>query len=300
MKRLTLILVALALVSLMVVPAVWACDPDDPSCGNYAPDLKDFIRLACDAGSGVGCDHHIDVRGLLKLACETDNDCYKKDLKGLLQLACPAGVDECFRKELGKFKQLACETIDDCYKKDLFKGLMQLACDTINDCFKSDLPQGNQIASVPSEKKLAFMGVSKNVNPDDLEKRLASRTLPVEPKNIKPQKTAQTDKATQRLRKADPKDFPLLTAFLQKKIPVDAKDAKGNTLLLYMAARGNAQAVEYLLSKGADPKCTNKNGCSPLSCAKTKEIKKLMQLADKNEDGNLGSSRVPIGSPQDR
>lgn len=28
--------------------------------------------------------------------------------------------------------------------------------------------------------------------------------------------------------------------------------------------------MQYLLSKGADPKCTNKNGCTPLDCAKVK------------------------------
>jgi hypothetical protein len=89
------------------------------------------------------------------------------------------------------------------------------------------------------------------------------------------------EKETERLQKADPKEFPVIAALLNKPIPVNAKDRQGNTLLFYMASAGDAPRVKYLLSKGADPQCKNANGCTPLSCAKAKGHREVVSLLEK-------------------
>ncbi|MFH1113966.1 MAG: ankyrin repeat domain-containing protein [Pseudomonadota bacterium] len=274
MRRLTVVLAALA-ATMALGSGVWACNAEE--CNDYAPDLKDFIRLACE-GANCSGDHHIDVRGLLRLSswdCPPNSppgSCsnYSNDIKSLLMLACndPNCSDD-FRKELKDMKKLACDNpnCEDDYAPDL-KGLLRLACDDPN-CDNDYAPGrgSSSIALVPKNAPLAAGAISKGINPASTAQGKATYSL--------------DEAAIERLQKADAKDFPVLTAFLNKRIPVDAKDSKGNTLLFYSAVKGDAPAVQFLLSKGADPKCTNKNGCTPMDCAKAKGHKAVVSVLEK-------------------
>jgi TPR repeat protein len=64
---------------------------------------------------------------------------------------------------------------------------------------------------------------------------------------------------------------------------VDARDADGNTPLLWAVKRDQPDVAKFLLSKGADPSITNKNGLSPLQMAKAL-----------GEADVLGLNKVPV------
>ncbi len=242
MRRFVIVIVALA-AAVVMASGVLACDGNNPNCDD---------------------DHHIDVRGLLKLACDSNDpscsDDHHIDVRGLLKLACDSS---------------------------------DINCDGDHH---RDLPGGRRIASATGAKKLTFMAIPKSVNRDALTRRLSARSRALERRSLTspsdtasvgftepkdtPRKPSLKADAVERLRNADPRDFPVLMGFLQKRIPVDAKDSHGNTLLFYFAAKGDLGAVQYLLSKGADPMCKNKAGCTPLSCARARGASQVVKLLE--------------------
>ncbi|MFC1833603.1 ankyrin repeat domain-containing protein [Thermodesulfobacteriota bacterium] len=280
MKRWYVVLVGMAALTLCGTVAM-ACS--SYGCDGFLkpPELKDLIKQACSMGSG-DCGYQTDptVRDVLKLACiPGDGTCYQRpeDLDRLLQMACQGGSLDCgYHHEKKKLQELACD-VPGCGSgylkpKDLFKGLMQLACD-VPGCggYLVD-PETEKLGRkqlAKADSKLKFMGVRKSVNPDALESSIAKKKEP------------SLAQAMDRIRDADPKDFPVLIGFLKKRIPVNAKDSKGNTLLFYVAAQGNARAVAWLLKKGADPKCKNDAGCTALDCAKANKHTAVMSLLEK-------------------
>ena len=58
--------------------------------------------------------------------------------------------------------------------------------------------------------------------------------------------------------KADP--IPVLELLVAAGADVDARDEKQGTLLMHFARRGNADAVRWLLTHGADRNARNKSG----------------------------------------
>lgn len=61
-------------------------------------------------------------------------------------------------------------------------------------------------------------------------------------------------------------------------LQADAEDEFDLTLLSYWAAADNPEAMELLLSKGANPRRTDRSGCSPLMLAAEKGSLKAMQV----------------------
>ncbi|MFC1836859.1 ankyrin repeat domain-containing protein [Thermodesulfobacteriota bacterium] len=282
MKRWYVVLVGMAALTLCGTVAM-ACN--DYGCGGGGwlkpPELKSLIKQACDLPGCGDWQNDPTVRDVLKLACDYPG-CgggYLKpqDLDELLKLACDYPGCDGWHHEKKKLQELACNT-PSCGEgwlkpPDLFKGLMQLAC-SWDGCdggwlVDPDTQKLSRTQTAKADSKgLKFMGVRKSINPADLEASVAKKT---------DQTLAQ---AMDRIRDADPKDFPVFTAFLKKRVPVNAKDSHGNTLLFYVAAQGNARAVAWLLKKGADPKCKNDAGCTALDCAKTQETKKLLKAVN--------------------
>lgn len=60
---------------------------------------------------------------------------------------------------------------------------------------------------------------------------------------------------------------------------IDARDAWGNTALLVAAAAGNEDAVELLLSKGADGAVSNKSGLD-LAKARARVVERARRRAE--------------------
>jgi hypothetical protein len=146
-----------------------------------------------------------------------------------------------------------------------------------------DLDGLNRVASAPKQKKLAFMGIPKSVNREAFQtKGIRPSSFTASVGSVEPKSKATWDaEALARIQKADPKDFPVLMGFLKKRIPVNAQDTYGNTLLFYMAARGDVKAVKYLLEKGADPKVKNTKGYTAVDFAKAKGHTSVVSLLTK-------------------
>jgi len=68
-------------------------------------------------------------------------------------------------------------------------------------------------------------------------------------------------------RAADTGDVTALRALLDKQPAIDARDAGGRTALMLATLRGRAEAVEVLLSAGADPNAADARGTTPLQAA---------------------------------
>lgn len=62
-------------------------------------------------------------------------------------------------------------------------------------------------------------------------------------------------------------DSARLGAYVDRGVPVDLTDGKGNTLLMLAAYHGHAATVAALLQRGADPDRLNDRGQSPLAGA---------------------------------
>ncbi len=282
MRRFVMVIVALA-AAVVMASGVLACDGNSPGCDDeHHIDVRGLLKLACDSGDpSCSSDHHIDVRGLLKLACDSNDpgcaDEHHIDVRGLLKLACDGGNSNC------------------------------------DGDHHRDLPGGRRIASATGAKKLTFMAIPKSVNRDALTRRLSARSRALErrsltpgsdtaslgstePKNPRRKPSLKAD-AVERLRKADPNDFPVLMGFLQKRIPVDAKDSHGNTLLMAASSRGNLPMVKLLLEKGADVKPMARNGGTALMYAAaqghTDVVKELLKAgADPNRKNESGASAL--------
>ena len=75
------------------------------------------------------------------------------------------------------------------------------------------------------------------------------------------------DPAAQLRRAAEMGDVPALQALLDKKPAIDARDDAGRTALMLATLHGRNQAVEALLSAGADPNAADAHGTTPLQAA---------------------------------
>ncbi len=204
------------------------------------------------------------------MACDPGLDCYHIDLKGLLQLACDVNTgDGCdFRSELDKLKELAFRGSPGGKGELTLAHVIRLACDlsTGDGCdFNRNLPGSTVVASA-SKPETKFM--APNRNPTTGTPRMEKRAGSPDPD------------AMARIAAASPEDFPLLMKFLSKKININGQDPNGLTLLIWASAQGRTDAVKYLLSKGADPTCKSKSGCTPLACAKNKGHKEVVKILE--------------------
>jgi hypothetical protein len=75
------------------------------------------------------------------------------------------------------------------------------------------------------------------------------------------------DPAAQLRRAAEMGDVPALQALLDKKPAIEARDDAGRTALMLATLHGRNQAVEALLSAGADPNAADAHGTTPLQAA---------------------------------
>jgi Meckel syndrome type 1 protein len=75
------------------------------------------------------------------------------------------------------------------------------------------------------------------------------------------------DPAAQLRRAADMGDVPALQALLNKQPAIDARDSGGRSALMLATLRGRAEAVDVLLSAGADPNAADARGTTPLQAA---------------------------------
>lgn len=91
-------------------------------------------------------------------------------------------------------------------------------------------------------------------------------------------------------------DVELLRPMLDAGMPVELKDAKGNTLLMLAAYHGNGEAVDLLLSKGAEPDARNDRGQTPLAGVAFKghlEVAKRLIEAGADPSADQGGGRTP-------
>jgi hypothetical protein len=75
------------------------------------------------------------------------------------------------------------------------------------------------------------------------------------------------DPAAQLRQAAETGDVPALQALLDKQPVIDARDAGGRTALMLATLHGRTEAVEALLSAGADPNVADAHGTTPLQAA---------------------------------
>jgi len=75
------------------------------------------------------------------------------------------------------------------------------------------------------------------------------------------------DPAAQLRQAAELGDVPALQASLGKQPVIDARDGAGRTALMLATLHGRTQAVEVLLSAGADPNAADARGTTPLQAA---------------------------------
>lgn len=81
-----------------------------------------------------------------------------------------------------------------------------------------------------------------------------------------------------------------LVEFVQRGLPVDVRDADGNTLLMLAAYHGQLQAVRALIALGADVDLRNARDQSPIAGAIFKgEDEVVVELRDAGADLDAGS-----------
>ena len=61
---------------------------------------------------------------------------------------------------------------------------------------------------------------------------------------------------------------------------INVTDKMGNTLLMKAVVNDHLEVVEYLLSKGADPNCTNRIGETALDIAKQGAPKRVTRVLE--------------------
>lgn len=92
-------------------------------------------------------------------------------------------------------------------------------------------------------------------------------------------------------------DIELLGPMLDAGMPVELKDAKGNTLLMLAAYHGNEEAVELLLTKGAEPDARNDRGQTPLAGVAFKGhlgVAERLIAAGADPHADQGGGRTPV------
>jgi|SRR5690625_3319287 len=76
--------------------------------------------------------------------------------------------------------------------------------------------------------------------------------------------------------------------------PIDVRDAKGNTALMYAAYHGNLDTLEMLIARGADINIRNERDQSPVAGAIFKgeeEVVRLLTQAGADLDAGTPSAR---------
>jgi hypothetical protein len=122
---------------------------------------------------------------------------------------------------------------------------------------EADEQPANSVAGRPA----ALNGLQAQAADDAQDKRRAAGAAP------SPRSEALADPAAQLRHAAEIGDLVALQALLDQQPAVDARDANGRTALMWATLRGRAQAVDRLLSAGADPNAADARGTTPLQAA---------------------------------
>lgn len=92
-------------------------------------------------------------------------------------------------------------------------------------------------------------------------------------------------------------DTAMLQPMLDAGMPVELRDAKGNTLLMLAAYHGNEETVAMLLDRRADPDARNDRGQTPLAGVAFKghlEIARRLLKAGADPVADQGGGRTPV------
>lgn len=90
-------------------------------------------------------------------------------------------------------------------------------------------------------------------------------------------------------------DAERLAAYVDAGVPVDLRDASGNTLLMLAAYWGHLEATKALIARGADVDLLNDRGQSPLAGAVfkgTRDIALALLEAGADPDAGTPSARA--------
>ncbi|GAA1246994.1 ankyrin repeat domain-containing protein [Oryzihumus leptocrescens] len=90
-------------------------------------------------------------------------------------------------------------------------------------------------------------------------------------------------------------DAARLAAYVDRGVPVDLTDRRGNTLLMLAAYHGHADTVTALVQRGADPDRLNDRGQSPLAGAIFKgedEVVAALMAAGADPDAGAPTARA--------
>ncbi|KPY59980.1 Ankyrin domain protein, partial [Pseudomonas syringae pv. spinaceae] len=89
----------------------------------------------------------------------------------------------------------------------------------------------------------------------------------------------------------------MLERLLEKGLPADLRNHKGDTLLMLASYHGHQDAVRVLLNHKADPEIRNDNGQSPIAGAAFKgdmAVVKLLVEAGANVEGAAADGRTAL------
>jgi len=255
MRKISMLLLSVVLLSgVVLVPMVTACDTQN--CSSVKLDLKCLMKLACNLAFYKA--HHVDLDNLLSLAGDRE-DCEDliPELKRLIKLTRDPTFCEQHCIELSGLVKLACqhEKCEDFVVDP--ECLIKAACGPMDwaTC-KRELNHLRQLVCGRSQS--------------GKECKLRVKHLMM---------IAGGDAGSAGSVRAA--DFPRLAAFLKKRVPVNARDSKGNHLLVYAAAKGNVPLVKALIAHGANVDCKNSNGCTPLACAKIKRHSAVIEILER-------------------
>jgi len=95
----------------------------------------------------------------------------------------------------------------------------------------------------------------------------------------------------------DAQALALCAMLLARGIPVNHADVNGHTALFYAAFKGHVQTMDYLIAKGADPNCVDKNGKTARSWANRQNRLGRMNALNKDEKDQKKRCRSPDGGP---
>lgn len=254
MRSLPFILVGMLVLGALSGTPSFACGKGD--CVQATPDLAGLITFAYHLKT---CrDKNISFANLRRLICERE-DC--SDLAPLIDRLKKLASDPKLCKErcikLQELMRLISKK-DDC--SSFIKNVEPLAT-----------AASSPLRRVELKKELQKLKEASCADPARLKE------FKLGMKDVMKHLCAEA-KAEEKL---PAKDFPVLMGILNQPIPVNLCDSKGNSLLLYAAAKGNVPLTEALLAKGADKSYKNGQGCDASTCAKLSGQTQIVQLLEK-------------------